>query len=65
MKKLLASQGNDAAQAMAIGDNENDIEMLKAVGMPVIMNSSNPVIYDLASRRTPTVTAILRELTEE
>ncbi len=65
LKKLLASQGNDAVQAMAIGDNENDIEMLKAVGMPVIMNSSNPVIYDLASRRTPTVTAILRELTEE
>ncbi len=65
LKKLLKHAGISSQDVMAIGDNENDIEMLKIVGWPVIMNSSNPVIFGLERMRTPTVTDMLRKLVEE
>ncbi|MBQ7223257.1 MAG: HAD family hydrolase [Erysipelotrichaceae bacterium] len=65
LERLLIHMGISSEDVMAIGDNENDIEMLKMVGWPVIMNSSNPVIFGLERIRTQTVTDMLRKLVEE
>lgn len=40
--KMLAHFGLDASQAMAFGDSQNDLEMLKAVGVGVAMGNASP-----------------------
>jgi hydroxymethylpyrimidine pyrophosphatase-like HAD family hydrolase len=37
-----ASKGIDATEVMAIGDNFNDLEMLRFAGVPVVMANSTP-----------------------
>ena len=65
LKILLDNGGYSAEEAMAIGDNENDIEMLKEAGWPVIMKSSNPVLFGMEKMRTETVTEMLKKLLAE
>lgn len=38
--KYAASKGIDASEIMAFGDSENDLEMLKKVGVPVAMSNA-------------------------
>lgn len=40
LRKLAASFDTDLAHTIAIGDSENDLEMLQAVGMPVAMGNA-------------------------
>ena len=42
IEKTLAHFGLDASQAMAFGDSQNDLEMLKAVGVGVAMGNASP-----------------------
>ena len=42
LKWLLEQMDCDASEAMAIGDNFNDLEMLQMAGYPVIMANSTP-----------------------
>ena len=37
-------------EIMAIGDNMNDIEMIKNAGMGVAMGESNPIVKEIADR---------------
>jgi 5-amino-6-(5-phospho-D-ribitylamino)uracil phosphatase len=42
LKWLLQQLGCDASEVMAIGDNYNDLEMLRMAGLPVVMGNSTP-----------------------
>ena len=42
LKWLLEQLGCDASEVMAIGDNYNDLEMLRMAGLPVVMGNSTP-----------------------
>lgn len=47
--------GLTAAQVMAIGDNHNDIEMLKYVGVSVAMGNAPPAVQEFANWVAPDV----------
>ena len=48
---FLASKWNiKQEEIMAIGDNMNDIEMIKNAGMGVAMGESNPIVKEIADR---------------
>ena len=42
MREWARSKGYAAAEVMAIGDNLNDLEMLEAAGVPVVMGNAIP-----------------------
>jgi Cof subfamily protein (haloacid dehalogenase superfamily) len=46
--------GLDLSNVMAIGDNDNDIEMFKTVGIPVVMANARPEIKKFAKFITKT-----------
>lgn len=48
LEKLCQGYGTTLARTIAIGDSENDIEMLQAVGMPVAMGNAPAHIQALA-----------------
>lgn len=52
----------DPKNIMAFGDNENDIPMLSAVGVPVAMESGLESVKETARCTTPTVADVLRKL---
>lgn len=49
-------------ECMAIGDNDNDREMLEMVGYPVAVKSARPQIRALAKYETETVEDLLRKI---
>lgn len=44
LSTLCAHLGIDLAECMAVGDADNDVEMLKAVGFGVAMGNALPVV---------------------
>ena len=48
--KVLAYFGLDAAQAMAFGDSQNDLDMLRAVGVGVAMGNASPQVKTVADQ---------------
>ncbi len=50
--RLCARYGTTLARTIAIGDSENDLEMLRAVGMPVAMGNAVPEAKALARYHT-------------
>jgi Cof subfamily protein (haloacid dehalogenase superfamily) len=45
---LIKDMGLDPKNVMAIGDGENDVDMLKSVGVPVAMSNAKQVLKDVA-----------------
>lgn len=64
LQKLMARLNIPPEACMAVGDNDNDREMLGAVGFPVTMRSARPDIRQLTSLHADTVEALLRQLLE-
>lgn len=54
----------DPAQCMAIGDNDNDAEILQLAGHPVAMQSGKPRIRSLAELETDTVEHLFERMLE-
>ena len=50
--ELAGRLGIEKAQVMAMGDNHNDIDMLKAVGYPVAMGNAEDEVKALAAHIT-------------
>ena len=48
MRVLLDELGVDPMEVMAVGDGENDMEMLKMVGHPVAMGNAVPKLKKIA-----------------
>lgn len=62
LAQILDRLGISTEHCMAIGDNDNDREMLELVGYPVAMASGKPAIRALARRETDTVERLLTAL---
>ena len=54
LEQILAFEGLDAAQAIAFGDNENDISMLELAGMGVAMENAADQVKAVADHVTGT-----------
>lgn len=52
IRKLAEILGIDISETMAIGDGENDISMLKAVGVPVAMGNAVPEVKEICKYQT-------------
>ena len=59
LTKLLAHLNIAPEECMAIGDNDNDIEMLELVGLPAAVKSAKPAVRSLAKLETDTVEQML------
>lgn len=57
LRRLADRWGIDLADAVAFGDNHNDLEMLREVGLPVAMSNARPDVLDAAVRVAPPNTA--------
>lgn len=57
LHRLADRWGIDLADAVAFGDNHNDLEMLRAVGFPVAMANARPAVLEAATRVAPANTA--------
>ncbi len=55
LKHLLDHLGISPQAVMAIGDNDNDREMLELAGLPVTVRSAKPSIRAIAKAETDTV----------
>jgi hypothetical protein len=51
LRRLAKSQGIAPSEIMAIGDNFNDLEMLRFAGQPVVMANSAPELLEIARAR--------------
>ena len=54
LKVLLDELGLDAKRVMAVGDGENDLEMIRSVGLGVAMGNAQPVLKTAAKAVTGT-----------
>ena len=54
LKLLLDELGIDTRGVMAVGDGENDLEMMRMVGLPVAMGNAKQVLKDAAAFTTAT-----------
>lgn len=54
LEKLCEQYGISMEHCIAIGDSENDLEMLHAVGMPVAMGNANAAVKEIAKYITET-----------
>ena len=54
LARVCEMYGTDLAHTIAIGDSENDLEMLEAVGMPVAMGNGNDQVKSIAKMITKT-----------
>ena len=54
LARVCEMYGTDLAHTIAIGDSENDLEMLEAVGMPVAMGNGNDQVKAIAKMVTKT-----------
>ena len=52
IQKLAEVLGVEISETMAIGDAENDISMLKAVGLSVAMGNAVPAVKELCDHKT-------------
>ena len=52
--KLCEQLGTTLDRCIAMGDSENDLEMLRAVGMPVAMGNANDEVKSIAKYITAT-----------
>lgn len=59
---ILARMGIPPRDCMAIGDNDNDREMLKLAGYPVAVRSAKPEIRALATYEIDTVEGLFQEI---
>lgn len=57
LRRLAERWGLDLADAVAFGDNHNDLEMLAEVGLPVAMSNARPAVLAAAARIAPPNTA--------
>ena len=57
LRRLAERWGIDLADAVAFGDNHNDLEMLREVGLPVAMSNARPAVLEAADRIAPPNTA--------
>ena len=62
LEKLADALGIPMASVLALGDNDNDREMLQAVGFPASMDSAKPEIRALAAFTMDTVENLFREM---
>ena len=51
---LCRELGTDLKHTAAIGDSENDLEMLRAVGLPIAMGNANDAVKAICTRQTLT-----------
>lgn len=57
LRALADRWGIDLADAVAFGDNHNDLEMLREVGLAVAMSNARPAVLEAAARIAPPNTA--------
>lgn len=62
LRRILSSLSILPEQCMAIGDNENDREMLELAGFPVAVRSAWPPIREIARMETDTVEHLMERL---
>lgn len=62
LQHILSSLGISASECMAIGDNDNDREMLELAGFPAAVRSAKPSIRALAKTETDTVEHLLEQI---
>ena len=62
--KILRTLGIDQKDCMAVGDNDNDLEMLEAVGYPAAVRSGKPAVRRIALFETDTVENLFRRILE-
>ena len=62
LERVLRHLGIDAADCMAIGDNDNDREMLQLAGLPVAMAHGRQAVREVAQREIHSVDELLEEL---
>lgn len=65
LRQILSYLSISPEECMAIGDNDNDREMLKLAGVAVAMKSAKPEIRALADMETETVEALFKSLLTE
>ena len=51
---LCRALGTDLSRAAAIGDSENDLEMLRAVALPIAMGNASDAVKAICKRETLT-----------
>lgn len=54
LENLCKQYGISLERCIAIGDSENDLEMLRAVGMPVAMGNANDAVKAVSQYITAT-----------
>jgi HAD superfamily hydrolase (TIGR01484 family) len=54
IEQLVRDQGITPAEVVAIGDDVNDLEMIRTAGLGVAMGNASPVIQEAARERTGT-----------
>lgn len=57
LRRLADRWGIDLAEAVAFGDNHNDLEMLREVGLSFAMSNARPAVLEAATRIAPPNTA--------
>ncbi len=62
LTQILGELGIDPEECMAIGDNDNDREMLEMAGFPVAVKSAKPQIRALARYETDTVEQLFQDI---
>ncbi len=53
VRYLRDEHGIDPMRMVAIGDQENDLSMLRAVGLPVAMRNASPEVHAVSKRTAP------------
>lgn len=61
-RKLMATLGIDLRDTMAIGDNDNDVEIMSACGYPVAMRSGKDSVKAIAREEIDIVEEFLEQL---
>ena len=54
VRMLCRELGTDLSHAAAIGDSENDLEMLRAVELPIAMGNASDAVKAICKRQTLT-----------
>ena len=62
---VLSALGISPDRCLAIGDNDNDLEMLRSVGHPAAVASARPCVLAEARYVTPTVEDLMRGILAE
>lgn len=65
LKRILERLGIAPEDCMAIGDNDNDREMLALAGMPVAVRNAKPHIRAMAKIQTDTVEDLMQRILDE